>query len=186
MDLSRRSVSLSKRHFQLNRMQGDFLCADAERLPYKDGAFDVVYSFGVLHHTPDTQRAINECHKVLKPGGVFVLMLYNRSSWYVTVEPHLLSLKRFLLRQPPPIGGTDKNEVIRRYDGSGNPLGKAYTPSEMKAMLDGFEIVKLDVCHPRVVNGGRAATVYGRLMEWSGINRRWGFWIIVQSVKHQT
>lgn len=183
MDLSLRSAGLARRHFQLNRMPGDFLRADAERLPYKDGSFDVVYSFGVLHHTPDTQRAINECRRVLKPGGTFVLMLYNRSSWYVNVEPYLVSLKRLLLRQPSLVGGMKREEVIRRYDGAGNPLGKAYSPSEMREMLVGFELVKMAIRHPRVVNGGKVATAYGRLMEWSGINRRWGFWIIAQSVK---
>ncbi|MBM3948371.1 MAG: class I SAM-dependent methyltransferase [SAR202 cluster bacterium] len=183
MDLSLRSAGLARRHFQLKRMPGDFLRADAERLPYKDGSFDVVYSFGVLHHTTDTQAAINECRRVLKPGGTLVLMLYNRTSWYVHVEPYLVSLKRLMLRQPTLVGGMDKTEVIRRHDGAGNPLGKAYSPSEIKEMLSGFERTKLAIRHPRVVNGGRVATAYGRLMEWSGITSRWGFWIIAQSVK---
>ena len=74
-DLSRRSVGLARRHFALAGVDGQFVHGDAEGLPFGDDSFDVVYSFGVLHHTPDTQKAIDECLRVLKPGGQMVLML---------------------------------------------------------------------------------------------------------------
>jgi SAM-dependent methyltransferase len=61
---------------------------DAENLPYPDASFDVVYSWGVLHHTPDTPRSLREVVRVLAPGGVGKIMLYNRRSvvgliWWV-------------------------------------------------------------------------------------------------------
>jgi SAM-dependent methyltransferase len=56
--------------------------ADAENLPFEDGCFDIVYSNGVLHHTADTEKAIAEVHRVLRPGGRAVLMLYCKSSWH--------------------------------------------------------------------------------------------------------
>jgi ubiquinone/menaquinone biosynthesis C-methylase UbiE len=57
--------------------------ADAEKLPFADHSFDLGYSFGVLHHTPDTEKAIRELVRVVKPGGEIKLMLYNRRSIYV-------------------------------------------------------------------------------------------------------
>ena len=56
------------------------LNADAEYLPFPDDRFDIVYSNGVLHHTPDTERAMAEAWRVLKPGGRAVIMLYCKSS----------------------------------------------------------------------------------------------------------
>lgn len=56
---------------------------DAENLPFEDNSFDLGYSFGVLHHTPDTEKAIRELLRVVKPGGEIKIMLYNRRSIYV-------------------------------------------------------------------------------------------------------
>lgn len=55
---------------------------DAERLPFEDGTFDIVYSNGVLHHTPKTDQAVREVFRVLKPGGKAVIMLYAKHSFY--------------------------------------------------------------------------------------------------------
>jgi ubiquinone/menaquinone biosynthesis C-methylase UbiE len=65
---------------------------DAEALAFADGSFDVVYSFGVLHHTPRIERAVAEVHRVLAPGGLAVVMLYH--SW------SLVNLVHRLLRLP--------------------------------------------------------------------------------------
>lgn len=54
--------------------------ADAENLPFESNSFDLGYSFGVLHHTPDTLRALRELVRVVKPGGNIKVMLYNRHS----------------------------------------------------------------------------------------------------------
>jgi ubiquinone/menaquinone biosynthesis C-methylase UbiE len=56
--------------------------SDAENLPFADNTFDIVYSNGVLHHTPDTDQAIAEVYRVLKPGGQAVIMLYCKDSWH--------------------------------------------------------------------------------------------------------
>jgi SAM-dependent methyltransferase len=54
--------------------------ADAEALPFPTNTFDLAYSWGVLHHTPDTQKALAELVRVAKPGGEIKIMLYNRRS----------------------------------------------------------------------------------------------------------
>jgi len=57
--------------------------ADAEHLPFENGSFDLGYSWGVLHHTPHTEKAIAELVRVVRPGGDVKLMLYNRYSLFV-------------------------------------------------------------------------------------------------------
>ncbi|MFQ5852944.1 MAG: class I SAM-dependent methyltransferase, partial [Candidatus Binatia bacterium] len=178
LDLSAQSVFLARRHFILFSTEGSFLQGDCENLPFANASFDVVYSFGVLHHTPDTQAAIDECFRVLKPGGKFIVMLYNRRSWHVVVEPYLRAAKRWLSRQSLPPDFADPLEVVRCYDGASNPLGKAYMPADVRQMLDRFVDVSLQVCHPHPVNGSWLVQSYSRFLEWSGINRRWGFWIV--------
>ena len=53
---------------------------DAENLPFESNSFDLGYSFGVLHHTPDTEKAVRELLRVVRPGGHLKIMLYNRCS----------------------------------------------------------------------------------------------------------
>ena len=55
--------------------------ANAEALPFPDDSFDLVYSWGVLHHTPDTAKALAEVRRVLRPGGRIRIMVYNKYSW---------------------------------------------------------------------------------------------------------
>ena len=57
------------------------LNADAQRLPVRDGAFDLVYAWGVMLHCPEPQAAIGEAYRVLKPGGEALVMLYHSPSW---------------------------------------------------------------------------------------------------------
>src|ERR1700730_4927081 len=59
------------------------LLGDAEQLPFESNTFDLGYSFGVLHHSPDTEKAIAELVRVVRPGGDIKIMLYNRHSIYV-------------------------------------------------------------------------------------------------------
>ena len=181
LDLSFQSIALARRHFLAFGNKGAFLQSDAESLPFADGLFDVVYSFGVLHHTPNIQGAIDECYRVLRPGGYLIVMLYNSHSWQVIVEPYLVAVKRWLLRQPIPKHFSDPAEVVRRYDGAENPLGKAYFPVKVRQMLQSFRDIRLQVCHPRSVSGSWVVQSYSRFLQWSRINRHWGFWIVAQA-----
>jgi SAM-dependent methyltransferase len=81
LDLTPRSVELVRRRLELESLPGTVEVGDVERLPFPDGRFDVVYSWGVLHHTPDTPRAAREATRVLRPGGRLCVMVYARHSW---------------------------------------------------------------------------------------------------------
>ena len=82
VDLTDTAVGLTRGWLDAEALPGTVLQADAERLPFPDGSFDLVYSWGVLHHTPDTARALAEVRRVLRPGGEARIMLYNRRSFF--------------------------------------------------------------------------------------------------------
>jgi ubiquinone/menaquinone biosynthesis C-methylase UbiE len=80
IDLTEKAIDLACKHFKEKKLQAKFKVANAESLPFKNEEFDLVYSFGVLHHTPNTQKAIDEIFRVLKPGGGAYIMLYHKNS----------------------------------------------------------------------------------------------------------
>lgn len=80
IDLTPRCIDLTRRRCAIEGVSSDLRVMDAERLEYEDDAFDVVYSFGVLHHVASTERAFQEVRRVLRPGGVFIGALYSRES----------------------------------------------------------------------------------------------------------
>lgn len=81
IDLTEQGVSLTRERIAAESLSADIQVADAEALPFPDNSFDIVYSYGVLHHSPDTVRAIKEVHRVLRPGGTALIMIYHHPSW---------------------------------------------------------------------------------------------------------
>jgi ubiquinone/menaquinone biosynthesis C-methylase UbiE len=86
VDLTDAAIELAQKRFELFNLSGKFQTADAEKLDFPDDSFDLVYSHGVLHHTPDTDRAVREIYRVLRPGGRAVVMLYHRDSYNYRVN----------------------------------------------------------------------------------------------------
>lgn len=80
VDLSPKSIEVARRHFAIVGLQAELKVANAEKLDFPDATFGVVYSFGVLHHTPNMEAALEEVYRVLRPGGKAFLMLYSRYS----------------------------------------------------------------------------------------------------------
>ena len=80
VDLTSLAILASRRYFEMLGMSGVFQVENAEQLGFRDSSFDVVYSYGVLHHTPNPAKAVHEIHRVLRPGGKVYLMLYHRHS----------------------------------------------------------------------------------------------------------
>ena len=82
VDLSSTAIGLAEKNFALHGVQAEELrIANGEALPFPDASFDVVYAHGVVQYTADPAKLIAECHRVLKPGGRGIFMVYNRVSW---------------------------------------------------------------------------------------------------------
>lgn len=174
LDLTEQSIELARKRFDMYGVPGSFQVGDAENLPFPDNSFDVVYSFGVLHHTPDTARAIREVARVLKPGGEIVIMLYHRTSTHLWLGYPLAMAKRLLGGR----GVLSFDEYFRTYDGEENPLGKAYTRREFREMFRGFRDVTLASYDP---TRPRLPRLVDRFLATLG--RRYGFWMLIRGRK---
>jgi ubiquinone/menaquinone biosynthesis C-methylase UbiE len=82
VDLSQSAIDLAAKNFSLHGLTPvELRVANAEALPYPDASFDHVYGHGVIQYTADPATLVAECHRVLKPGGTGIFMVYNRLSW---------------------------------------------------------------------------------------------------------
>jgi ubiquinone/menaquinone biosynthesis C-methylase UbiE len=82
VDLTPTSLEMTRLRFEQEGRTTTLALADAEDLPFEDESFDAVYSFGVLHHTPDMDAAIQEVRRILKPTGFALIAIYNRNSYF--------------------------------------------------------------------------------------------------------
>lgn len=181
VDLTPRSIDIAQRRFNVYGLEGQFLIGDGEYLSFPDQSFDVVYSFGVLHHTPDTARAIREVHRVLRPGGEAIVMLYNRSSlayWGGFVFKHGI-LKGKLLSY-------NVDEIMSRYaersETGGRPLVKAYTRAEAGRLFGDFSHCEITV-HQLT---RRELRPFGRLVpepvfQW--LDRKFGWNLLIKATR---
>ena len=93
VDLTPWAVDTTRRRLDAFDLDAAVQEADGEHLPFADGSFDLVFSWGVIHHSSDMDRALGELVRVCRPGGKLVLMVYNRRSlFYATYK----GFQRFL------------------------------------------------------------------------------------------
>lgn len=134
VDLNPVSVEQTTRRFDVHGLDGRVLQMDAHALSFLDEAFDYVYSFGVLHHSPDLPRSIKELFRVLRGGGGFGIMLYNRAS--VRFRFLIRYLEGYLHGES---GFLDPVQLASRYtDGAreeGNPHTWPVTPREIRDIV---------------------------------------------------
>jgi SAM-dependent methyltransferase len=81
VDLSERAIELARANFAQHGVEGDLRVMDGEALEFAEDSFDVVYAHGVLQYTADPARMAAEIHRVLRPRGEAIMMVYNRWSW---------------------------------------------------------------------------------------------------------
>jgi SAM-dependent methyltransferase len=131
VDITETAVALTRARLADEGLDGEVLQADAEELPFADASFDLVYSWGVLHHTPDTERSIREVARVVRPGGEARVMLYNRRS--------LFALGVWLVR-----GAPRRRSLAEALATVESPGTKGYTRREIDALFAPFADVDIE------------------------------------------
>jgi SAM-dependent methyltransferase len=81
VDISPSAIDLARANFGQQGLEADLRVADGEHLPFSDESFDLVYAHGVVQYTASPRTLVDECRRVLKPGGEAIFQVYNRVSW---------------------------------------------------------------------------------------------------------
>jgi len=179
VDLNPTSIAQTKKRFELYGLEANIRLEDANQLPFEDNSFDYVWSWGVLHHSPNLDLSIRELFRVLKPGGEFGIMLYNRKSfyqWYMTdyIEGFLHREAKFLT----PLALNSRYGDGHREEG--NPHTWPVTKQEGLNLLKPFSqnadarILGTDLdCVLKLMTPGISAFIPKTIVK--ALARRWGW-----------
>jgi SAM-dependent methyltransferase len=121
VDVAAASIALARQNFAQQGLEAVFQEADGEHLPFEADSFDLVYAHGVVQYTPDAERLVEQCRRVLKPGGEAIFQVYNRISW--------LNALSKLMKVP-----------LEHEDA---PVLRKYSADEFRRLLRGFREVRL-------------------------------------------
>ena len=128
VELSDESLKLAKKRFDVYQMQGKFFSGNAEHLstfvPIK--TYDLIYSFGVIHHSPNPEKIISEIKKYMNENSILKIMLYAKNSW-----------KNYMIE-----AGLDQPEA--QY---GCPIANTYTKDQVVDLLEGYDIISIEQDH---------------------------------------
>lgn len=176
IDLTPRAIELTRHRLATFDLHSDLRVADAENLDLPADEFDLVYSWGVIHHSPDTPQAIRQIYRVLKPGGSTRIMIYHKWS----LIGFMLWLRYGLLRLRP---FTAMNDIYATYLES--PGTKAYSIDEARALFADFENVAIEtvLSHGDLLSSGAGQRHEGLLL---AIARKiWPRWFIRRLLKNR-
>lgn len=210
IDFSPTALELARKRFSMEGLTGNFVEGSIAELPFDDASFDLVYSMGVIHHIPNTEQVVSEFHRVLRPGGRAIVMVYHRDSLNYRVS--ILLLRRALIMLLLVPGGVDivrrltgepldvlntHRELLREHglgyprdkqlfldnntDGPGNPLSKVYSRHEAGHLFGQFADVQSAVRFLHLRSyPGGDRLTRTRLAELMGARWGWHLWILAR------
>ncbi|MFC1943190.1 class I SAM-dependent methyltransferase [Chloroflexota bacterium] len=135
VDFSQTSVETTRNLFKEAGLTAGVFWADATDLQFEDNTFDCVYSFGVLHHIPNIEKALAEIRRVLKPGGRIMAMLYHKDSLlYGYSIIYLRGIEEKRLEK------LSTDELLAKYSErkEDNPYTKVYTKAEARDLFSQY------------------------------------------------
>jgi len=128
LELSKESLKLTQKRFEVFDLKGTFYEKNAEEnLDFLgNNSYDLIYSFGVIHHSLNPDKIVNNVYKLLKDNGTFKLMLYAEHSW-----------KNIMIKN-------DKDQ----YEAQSNcPMASTWTNEQVKDLLKNFKNVTIEQKH---------------------------------------
>ncbi|HXP85611.1 MAG TPA: class I SAM-dependent methyltransferase [Bryobacteraceae bacterium] len=178
------AIESVQRRLALKQLDATVLPQDAESLAFRDGSFDVVWTWGVIHHSRSTERCVEEIARVLKPGGRVMIMVYYRPS--LVYYLHCGVIRGILM------GQLLRRRLAEIYEDSTDGFyARTFTKSELQKLLSNcFRDIKISVvglkaelypiprCAPKVA-------IERRTPDWlaNGILRRVGSMVVVEAVR---
>lgn len=128
VELSEESLELAKKRFEVFEQTGKFYSGNAEELssfvPVE--TYDLIYSFGVIHHSPHPEKIISEIKKYMNENSVLKIMLYAKDSW-----------KNYMIES-----GLDQPEA--QY---GCPIAQTYSKQDVVELLEEYEVLSIEQDH---------------------------------------
>jgi len=128
VELSKESLEIAKKRFGVYNQSGKFYLGNAEELfsfvPIE--TYDLIYSFGVIHHSPHPEKIVSQIKKYMNENSVLKIMLYAKDSW-----------KNYMID-----AGLDQPEA--QY---GCPIANTYTKQDVVELLDGYEVLSIEQDH---------------------------------------
>jgi ubiquinone/menaquinone biosynthesis C-methylase UbiE len=183
IDITDEHMNLARENFALRGYQVDIRRSDATAIQHPDETFDVVYSFGVVHHIPEIDKVLTEVHRVLKPGGKALISVYHKWSLFhlasVLLLNGLLKLKLFRLGYRGLLAtietGADGKEIA--------PYVRLYSRKEFaKAMRSAGLTPTISVrqCHP--YDMGRVGSILPYSL-FKLLDRHMGWYVVAEATK---
>ena len=188
IDITPENIGRTRTHLGFYGYDPAIQQADAEHLPFADAQFEVVFSNGVLHHTPDMPQSFREAFRVLKPGGEFWVILYHKHSIFHWLT---LGLDQYILRGHFRKMTFAQQKGLIEYTTSDElPLVNVYSRGEVRQILTqaGFRVesvsvrklVKEDMPTTPILRG---LWKYIPQKVYDAIGRQFGWFIIAKGVK---
>jgi ubiquinone/menaquinone biosynthesis C-methylase UbiE len=182
IDITDRHLELAARNFALRGLPVTLSKADATRIDYPDGHFDVVYSFGVIHHIPDAPAVLREIHRVTKPGGRCLIALYHKPSLF---QLYMVLVRGILLGGLPRLG---YEGLLATIEGGADgvtvkPYVKLYNRGETRALLSGFRPVVVSVHQVELgrFSTSRVGRIAAPILRW--LEPLLGWYVVGEGVK---
>jgi ubiquinone/menaquinone biosynthesis C-methylase UbiE len=179
LDLTPKHLEIASQRFELYGIPADLRLGDAEQMPYEDETFDAVYTFGVIHHSPNTDKIVDEIYRILKPGGRAIISVYHKHSlaflWLLSKSV----LKLRFLREP---WRRTMSRVEYRENSDACPLVKVYSRRDMRRLLKAFRAVEFDA---NLLSSRKLTTLRGVLPSSliSKLEHSMGWFLIAKCVK---
>lgn len=182
IDITREHYRLAELNFKVHHQTGHLQIADATNIPFPSVTFDLVYSNGVFHHSPEAPRCISEAYRVLRPGGTLIFSVYRTWSAfhlvYMLLVHGILKMKWFKLGYRGLL-----STIEQGADGiHTKPYVKTYSQKELKPLLREFSHVEFKIAHFKREHLSKLKFLIPKFLE-NKLEKWLGWYLVVTAIK---